>query len=201
MTERKQSPEEKLLAAIGEIDDRFIKEAAEPYNPGLSLRRLGSIAASIALVSVIALGAAKILPAFEPSYDAGAPEYNGEEEPWIVTSERLYYDGSVLKVDDIVGGRLRLTLNVYNPLSDFVISIRGKDKDGRNIIFTTGEDAPEGYIRKAVKIMINGVDANALPTDAGTYTIVIDLSDAQADDYEMKNEIEAGVFGKIMIEK
>lgn len=173
----------KLLLACGEIDDRLIDDARRPYPIFFTLKRTTALVAALMLVTVIGIAAAFIAPALMAKDNVaednmsgnkylslGDRSFNAESGSYVVFIDKTDYKYSffVSLTEDIEA------LNVYvygYPLEN------GQPSFKSPVVATTSDAPPSGYtVIDMPKILVDGVEATSLPTEAGTYLVTIDFS-------------------------
>ena len=200
---------EKLLAAIGEIDDSLIAEAEQYEGRGrVSLYKKLSVAACLLIVSAGIVGAVHLFP--KPNFDAET-----SEPP---TDSGLKNDGVINGIESTGGiiemsfGALRqlsregnvytfvMTLYEQTERQDITLRGSGCDQWGEPIlvISTTAPFAELTHIPVAPPMLkVDGVNADTLPTAVGEYTVEVDLSPLIDAGYEPDGYFVFGSFGRI----
>lgn len=200
---------EKLLAAIGEIDDSLIAEAEQYEGRGrVSLYKKLSVAACLLIVSAGIVGAVHLFP--KPNFDVGT-----SEPP---TDSGLKNDGVINGIESTGGiiemsfGTLRqlsregnvytfaMTLYEQTERQDITLRGSGCNQWGEPIlvISTTAPFAELTHIPVAPPMLkVDGVNADTLPTAVGEYTVEVDLSPLIDAGYEPDGYFVFGSFGRI----
>lgn len=196
--------EEKILIAIGEIDDELINEASAPYKAKFnSLTRGLTIAASVTIVSAVILASSGLfMPKSFDKNDMGgaAPPFensgaDGGDFVGTVESEHGFISDIVKTGDHTLKFDLRIFLDCSE---SFDVLLIGKSSDGSKKAICSSGDAPEGYdLILSPTITVNGNEADTLPNKAGVYTVVIDFSAISGTDYTFEEYFEILGFGRI----
>lgn len=199
--------EMRLLRAIGEIDDKYVEEASVPYKRGTILsvftsRKVGTIAASfIAAVAVIV-----VFVFIQPKYDGifgsaagGSSAPDSELEDGTANNVAiLYTDGAVLKLNGNTTMAYFLTLEISKEQAEIDVTFIGTDNRGTPVISTTSDIIPDGYTRvSAPQITVNGVVAEKLPCEVGSYDIEINISELIESGYILTEYFTITPFGEI----
>ena len=197
---------ERLLYAIGDIDDTLIEEASLPYKRIFTpLTRGLTVAASVVIVSAVILAAGGgLLPKFE----AGGDFDGNAEPPMDGNGSHGSLDGS-----DIISADCGY-ISDFRRLGEYFISftmvigsdcteahdiiIIGKNEETDELaICTTMDDAPGYSLVLSPALTVNGEKVDKLPSSVGQYFVTVDYSSVSATDYTWKSQIEITGFGKI----
>ncbi len=199
---------EKLLAAIGEIDDGLIAEAERYEGRGkVSLYKKLSVAACILIVSAGIAGAARLF--LQPQFDADKAEppndpglndgmVNGIES----TGGIIEMSFGSLKQLSREGNVYTFVMTLYEQTERQDITLRGSGYDQWGepifVISTTAPFAELTHIPvEPPRLTVNGSTADTLPTAPGEYTVEIDLSPLIDAGYEPDGYFVFGSFGRI----
>lgn len=189
---------ERLFAAIGEIDERFIAEADTPYEKrGFNPRRYGAIAAILLITVTAGLGLRLMLgggKAFDGNYMGGdfsggssAPESNGsvgdvndgaeDGSTGKPDTQKVSSEAGTIMLIESSGTKIRLKLILHKDIEAAPTpTLRFAGRDGKTYLATSGT-APEGYYSLgSPKITVDG-EEKELPTNEGLYDLVIDYSE------------------------
>jgi len=188
---------EKLLRAIGEIDEVMIADAALPYSPFKRFKSSAPmIAASFIVCVAVVIALARFLPAFGPA-GGSAPDMNGSmtgdasgenggnssQAPGDNSGSNgsgsplklIYYkspNGIIIPIDT-EGDTHRFTVKNYIDLPTAITvtkSFRSKTGEKRSATNRKGTTLN-------LKIFVEGVEVDNIPTAAGTYEVTIDFSE------------------------
>ena len=184
---------EKLLRAIGDIDEAMIADAALPYMP---IRRFTESASTIAAALIVCIGVvialARFLPAFAPAGDAGPNMNNGmagdadnkEESNGAVGSNDVSMGIPILPGTVLENSSGTITYHgIDGNLLSFTV-VNEKDITDE-IIFWVKLLAPNGELQYAtnsngelggLKIFVSGVECDRIPTEKGSHEVKIDIS-------------------------
>ena len=200
---------ERLLAAIGEIDDRIIEEAERwSGRGGIPLYKRLSVAASVLIVSIGIIGSLLI---FTPVFDGdlagdAAPEMPDKNEEMMngVTNQggtmQTSFGTLRLLARDGESYTFELTLTEQMERQDITLRGSGYDQWGEPIfvISTTAPFAELTHIPvEPPRLKINGADADTLPTAPGEYTVEVDFSPLTEAGYTPDEYFVFGDFGRI----
>ncbi len=196
---------EKLLLAVGEIDDELIAKAegyrARPY---AALRRNLSIAACLLIVSIGVVGAFRLFgPKFDMAGGNMAPGAAGDkEENYMDGAMTNDSYGSVEIVSREGGSRFTVYITLYEQVERHDVIFRGSGTDQYGepifIISTTADYAELTHIPVAPPVLkVNGNVATTLPTEPGSYTVEIDVSHVVEAGYDLDDYFVLGIFGQI----
>ncbi len=196
---------EDLLYSIGSIDEKYISEADRPYF-GLMPRimKYGSIAASLILVMTVSFflifhvmmgvnggdgmddgyaGGSDYGDGFDGSTgnsSGGSGSTTGSPE-----SDVLYAEFGTLSLLDISSNKITLSLNIVEDASKIDVRLT-LSKDGNDFVLTTEENYEGTEVSLGLpKITVDGIDCDELPTEAGSYTVVIDYTEASLAGYAL----------------
>ena len=219
--------EEKLLRAIGEIDDDLIKEASiknkKVFTP---LTRGLTIAASAVIVSTLIIASSGLM---QKSFDnAAGNDFNGSmgggsaqpEGNDTLPNGNIIFPGisdntsSPTKPDNsqddthfgyIVGlkshdqGYITFELVLYQDVSkDLDIFIYGTDEHGQTALVSTTYESNNNYDPEQLPtILINLEEAEGLPSEGGKYFITIDYSELFKTGSNAFSRIDISGFGTI----
>lgn len=177
---------ENLAAALNDIDFDMVEDAynsahsnSQRKNKHLCLPRWGAIAACLCLV--IAVGVL-VSPILENAFRNEAVD----EETLVLVGNTLEYDNGtiVYHTDNYADRTLAFTLEKEDD-SPICLAFRGTrtvedDEDHCEVISLYSDYEPitrnATVVDNLLTISVNGVETNALPTEAGTYEIVVDYS-------------------------
>lgn len=203
MTEK---PSMKLLRAIGQIDDKYVEEASTPYKKStlfeiFSSKSVRAIAASFVCAVIVIFAVVLLQPKFDNIFDAeidGSSNKNDYPNADMAPYPTLEADGAKLTVVDIKSTTYRFILEITKEQGSLDFTIKGKDRDGNPIIFTTSGEVPDNYTRvTAARIIVNGKTAEKLPCEPGTYNVTIDVSPLLDAGYSLENYFVISPFGII----
>ena len=191
---------EKLLRAIGEIDDELIKEAQTPYKRVFTpLTRGLTIAASVVLISAAVLSASDLfLPkAFDNVAGDAAPAPENNSNPGMLNAIKSKYGYIYGIVRD--GYKISFEIEIFeNYDKDFDIELYGKNKLSGALAICTTTDKTNGYeLILSPKITVNGDVQDKLPTSVGIYSVTLDFSDIAETDYTWEEYLIISEFGRI----
>lgn len=191
---------EKLLYAIGEVDEELIAEAEVRPSPFSRLyKRIGAIAASLILSVTVGIAAMNIFPAKKMDNDTSAPGSAAGD-----MMENAGANSSTVPRLDFAGGSIELvskTDTVYiiriileNSITDYDATLHFTDKSGREIEFPliSGEEL-------SPTVTVNGKTVAALPTEAGEYEMRIDLTYLEKEGYSFTGRITFWGLGALNI--
>ena len=174
--------EEKLYLGIGEIDEQLVKEAAEAYTPRIPTVYKGlAIAASVAIISVVTVLGGVLFSAPKGSDKGNAPESSpGKEYDGIFDSTTTR--GSLITNIELID-ELKISFNLTVTGSNsapIVLTLTG-EYTGENemvehAVCTTAEDTENYKLALTPYYTVNGVRADALPTEIGEYEVTVDFS-------------------------
>ena len=198
--------EEKLLLAIGEIDDGLISEASVAYKRrSTPLMRGLSVAASVVAVSAVvlasgALFAPKSFDKNDAAGEASPPTENasdGSDGSYVGALEGKY--GFICNVVRVSEHKIMLDLQIICESTEkFDVVILGENPEKQKKAICTSGDVDDGYdLVVSPVITVNGDTADSLPTAVGAYTVVIDFSAIAETDFTWNDYIEILNFGRI----
>ena len=192
--------EEKLLFAIGEIDDELIEEVSSVYKKiSTPLTRGLTIAASVVAVSAVILTAGvQLLPkSFDANMSGGdaCPPVSDSVNGTGKVEFNISLTGDFGRIYNVVQAEDYKTQFVLEILSEGVekinVTIFGIGADGKQRAICTNGGAIGNYDLIVAPIFkVNGVLTDSLPTDIGIYTVIIDYSAISGTDFTWKNCIE-----------
>ena len=189
--------EEKLLLAIGEIDESIIAEASADYKRKFVFNKKAlAVAASVAVVAVtISMLPGLLLGRLDKDAAGGdaAPEMNGGmlesgKDVRVESYGSLTYNGK--KSDDKFSFTLIIVTDATSPID---IYLYDNDPDV-SIVYTTANNMPSDMEVRRPTITVNGEAASALPTTAGEYEITINF-DGLEETVKWNNLFKVGDFG------
>ena len=177
---------EKLLYAIGEVDEELIAEAEVRPSPFSRLyKRIGAIAASLILSVTVGIAAMNIFPAKKMDNDTSAPGSAAGD-----MMENAGANSSTVPRLDFSGGSIELVSK-----TDTVYIIRIiLENSGREIEFPliSGEEL-------SPTVTVNGKTVAALPTEVGEYEMRIDLTYLEKEGYSFTGRITFWGLGALNI--
>ena len=199
---------ELLLRAIGEIDEELIAGADSYKGHGVPIRRYLSLAACLFLVVTAVLFMARnILPKFDVGLGGAAPESPDKEFANGAGETMIYKDfGDATVIPSADGTRFTVYMCLYESVERMDLIFRGEGYDEYGepifIISTTADLAELTHVPvEPPRITVNGADATALPTEAGNYTVTIDVSHLTEAGYSLDGYFVLGAFGRVDIKK
>ena len=217
--------EEKILRAIGEIDEELIKEASTPYaykRTFTPLTRGLTVAASVVLVSAAVLSASQLIFSLSQKgsdkggmsnsndmlypEDGDGSDLNGAPSNGSSGSDDDGEKSEIIKSNyGVICGIEReefsvsFTLKLYRDSDlDFKVTLIGVNKENGKLASCT--DAPNTHLFDEVfpiNITVDGKRADKLPTSEGTYEISVDYSEISETEYEWNDYITIWGFGDI----
>lgn len=196
--------EEKLLRAIGEIDEELIKDAASPYKKRFTpLTRGLTVAASIAVTSAILIASSGLLsPKFDNAMGGdAAPEVNDSASPGK-DSYSTYIEsaiGYIYDVREVDTGKISFGLLLYSDTDTRLnVNVFANDAQGNTRLVATNDIDSENYTPKlSPTLTVNLEPCDTLPQKGGNYFITIDFSKILGDENPDFSYIEIVGFGKI----
>ncbi len=157
-----------LLAAIGEIDEKYIAEAARPRSTGRLTARIGAIAASflvtVSIVIGILGGAFDLFSGkMEPSGGGNSAGSSGSANLMPTISSDTG-SAKLVGVDSMQGSTVRLVL--YNTVEEM------------EVLLLESEDTP---IEEGITPIIrcDGESCDSPPTEAGSYRLYIEFPEGK----------------------
>ena len=196
---------ELLLRAIGEIDDELIAGADSYKRRSAPITRYLSLAACLFLVvTAVLFMAENILPKFDVDLGGAAPESPDYE--FSNGAAMIYKDFGEAEVFTSDGVHFTVYMTLYEDVEQMDLIFRGEGYDEQVepifIISTTAAYAELTHIPvEPPRIKVNGADATSLPTEAGTYTVTIDVSHLTEAGYTLDPYLVLGAFGSVDIKK
>ena len=183
--------EEKILLAIGEIDDEIVAEASAPYKrKPLPAKQVLAVAASIAIVAVgITLLPDLSKKSFDAVGNAAAPEASNPDVSHLG-------DIAYLGCED---GVYRFILDLGENVGPIDVTL--KSLDG-SVVYTTeptdasNDSSSDVEIRRPT-ITVNGVSVDALPTEPGEYEITISFDGVESGKFA--SSFTVGQFGSYLL--
>ncbi len=178
--------EEKLLLAMGEIDDELISEASSAYKRRFTpLTRRLSVAASVVLVSAAVLAASELfLPkAFDTGFDGGnaSPPFSESTENSGCPDGTEFLEseyGRIYNLRSIGDDKISFNLSLHSDCDTALdIYFYGINESGMQELVATTDKSSEiyGYTFPPV-ITVDGVIAEELPNTVGDYSVTIDFA-------------------------
>lgn len=203
---------EMLYKAIGKIDDKYISEADSPYFSLKSrLLKYGSIAASVLLVITVSIYAALyIYLGGIGNDDLGGNSANGSNSSGALDggSHAGGSTGSSQPLSSIrysKFGSLELTEQLNDTVT-FKLTVTSKHepihphfelyRDGITYISSTKDvSAENGFALSAPKIIVNGSEVTAVPTEIGEYTVTFIVPELSDGEYTLDDIFYVEPFG------
>ena len=197
---------EKLLYAIGDVDEEMLAEAELRPSPFARLyKRIGAIAASLILCVTVGIAAMNIIPGIRKTdNDSSAPGSAGGEAAGDMMEGATSANPNSAARLDFSGGSIELvskTDTVYNlriileaDRSAYDASLYFTDKAGREIEvpLISGEEL-------SPIVALNGKTATSLPTSVGEYELKIDLTHLEKEGYSFTGRITFWELGTLNI--
>ena len=191
----KKEAAERLMQAIGEVRDEYITEAMTPY-AHYERKKWATTAASLALVTVLALGAIRILPALgpagSPSGGSSAPSLSGpmgedDYSPENSTGSTESYapvtgDGFFAFEFDVTNDKIEFTLVLQEDKQWLNFTLVGTDASGNYTEISSGDFGARDII-----ITVDNEAKNELPTSKGTYRVTLDISNLNNSGFNFKS--------------
>ena len=190
INEKRYDDSVKLALAFGEIDDRLVEEARVPARIFMTTKRLVTIAACLLVVMVVGIAAVGLTPMLAPKGDMANNAEADINKTYGVGEVVRYGDSSIVLVDKT--GKYTFLLTLDNDIESLDIYIYGLDVTNpasgiHTVCATTADSAPSGYNRIDMPtLLVNGNEADSLPTTAGTYTITVDAGDLVRQGYVLQ---------------
>ncbi|MBQ8720464.1 MAG: hypothetical protein IJY65_05465 [Clostridia bacterium] len=198
---------QKLLYAISELDEKFISEAAHPYNPAVRLIfKIGAAAASLIFTFAVVLaaigfsgimdnavggdGAGGAAPPMTDGGDGSTSDIHQESNGTYI----LYSKDGALALTRCEADKFTFRLEISDGHERIDASFILKDKDGNTVTAST-KDADA----LSPKIKVNGESTDRIPTERGSYTVVFDLSNLTELGYTVSDKITVSPFGDFLL--
>ena len=200
---------EYLLKAIGEIDEELIAGADSYKGRGVPIRRYLSLAACLFIVVTAVLFMARnILPKFDVGLGGSAAPGSPDKEFTNGAGETMIYKdfGDAMVIPSADGLHFTAYMTLYESVERMDLIFRGEGYDEYEepifIISTTADLAELTHVPvEPPRITVNGADATALPSEAGNYTVTIDVSHLTEAGYSLDGYFVLGAFGRVDIKK
>ena len=196
--------EEKLLRAIGEIDDALVKEASSSYKRRFTpLTRGLTVAASIAVVSTLLIASGLLSPNYKNDVGGDAsspPEMNdGMNGGSSLSGSVFSSDYGYIYVLKRENNKITLELQLHKDVEiDLEFTLLGKNSErGSSAICTTRTDTLGYELVLSPQIFVGGEPADKLPSKMGYYSVTIDFSVIENTDYDWYGYISVSEFGDI----
>ena len=199
-----------LLLAIGEVDDDLIEEATVPSRHNLPIRKrtVGMLAACLAVA--IGIGSPGRLMNGGGDLNGSAPESsgsnNGSAEDENSSNGGLFNpvlthssENGEMTLTDSGGYRYTFNLTIteeHTPISAVFTLYRGAEIAYAVIGGYTNENISGDSIIGAPLLLVDGVEAEAIPTEPGEYEIYFDLSEFISSGYDVGNRVLIYPFGE-----
>ena len=177
----------KLLLACGEIDDRLIDEARRPYPIFFTVKRTTTLVATLLLVVMVGIAALFVAPSLMAG-DA-ATDANNTGNRYLSLGDKSFNSasGSSITFVDKTDYKYSFYINLTEDIEALNMYIYGYPMEGGQpsfkspVVATTSDAPPSGYtVIDMPRLLVDGVEATALPTAAGTYLVTVDLSKIQS---------------------